>query len=91
LIDCFVHNLGPEDVLIMPEPAYFGGTVERTVGSEDIVAGVLAAGRLAEHVAERVATADRLAELAQPGDRIIVMGARDDTLSVYAADLLERL
>jgi UDP-N-acetylmuramate--alanine ligase len=91
LIDCFVHNLGPEDVLIMPDPAYFGGTVERTVGSEDIVAGVLAAGRLAEHVAERVATADRLAELAQPGDRIIVMGARDDTLSVYAADLLERL
>lgn len=91
LIDCFIHNLGPEDVLIMPDPAYFGGTVERTVGSEDIVAGVLAAGRQAEHVAERPATADRLAELAQPGDRIIVMGARDDTLSVYAADLLERL
>ncbi|WP_324751131.1 Mur ligase family protein [Sphingomonas sp. LY54] len=91
LTDCFAHNLGPEDVLIMPDPAYFGGTVERTVGSEDIVAGVLAAGRQAEHVAERTATADRLAELAQPGDRIIVMGARDDTLSVYAADLLERL
>ena len=26
-----------------------------------------------------------------PGDRIIVMGARDDTLSEFAADLLARL
>jgi UDP-N-acetylmuramate--alanine ligase len=30
-------------------------------------------------------------ELAEAGDRIVVMGARDDTLSVFAADLVERL
>jgi UDP-N-acetylmuramate--alanine ligase len=29
--------------------------------------------------------------LARPGDRIVVMGARDDTLSTFAADLLARL
>ncbi|MFM2098676.1 MAG: hypothetical protein RLZZ366_215, partial [Pseudomonadota bacterium] len=28
---------------------------------------------------------------ARPGDRILIMGARDDTLSAFAADLLERL
>ena len=28
---------------------------------------------------------------AQPGDRIVIMGARDDTLSGFAADLLTRL
>jgi len=29
--------------------------------------------------------------LARPGDRIVIMGARDDTLSAFAADLLEGL
>jgi len=91
LVDCFVDNLGPEDVLVMPDPLYFGGTVERTVGSGDIVAGVVSGGHIAEHVPERTACATRLRELARPGDRIIIMGARDDTLSTFAADLLESL
>ena len=39
----------------------------------------------------REACGDRLLELARPGDRIIVMGARDDTLSDFAAGLLKRL
>jgi UDP-N-acetylmuramate--alanine ligase len=88
LIHCFADKLGPDDILIMPDPVYYGGTVERTVGSEDIVAGVRNAGRKAEHVPDRAACKERLRELAQPGDRIIIMGARDDTLSIFAAELL---
>ena len=91
LIDCFAQRLAPEDVLIMPDPVYFGGTVERTVGSENIIAGVEASGRKAEHIADRAAAGRRLGELARPGDRIIIMGARDDTLSLFAAELLENL
>ena len=91
LIDCFARNLSAEDVLLMPDPAYFGGTVERAVGSEDIIAGVLATGRIAEHVADRAVAAERLQSLARPSDRIVIMGARDDTLSEFAASLLERL
>ena len=34
---------------------------------------------------------DRLAEIAQPGDRIVIMGARDDTLSGFARGLFDRL
>ena len=91
LIDCFAGKLAPDDVLILPDPAYFGGTVERTVGSDDIVAGVKAAGHNAEHIADRAAAGERLLALAQPGDRIIIMGARDDTLSGFAANLLAGL
>jgi len=40
---------------------------------------------------ERGAAADRLLALARPGDRIVVMGARDDTLTTFAADLFNRL
>ena len=91
LIDCFAGELAPDDVLIMPDPVYFGGTVDRSVGSAEIVAGVRAAGRHAEHIPDRAQCAERLRELAQPGDRIIVMGARDDTLTQFAADLLASL
>jgi UDP-N-acetylmuramate--alanine ligase len=52
---------------------------------------VLAAGRKAEHIAAREDCGDRIVELAQPGDRIVIMGARDDTLSGFAADVLGRL
>lgn len=90
-IDCFARNMADDDVLIMPDPVYFGGTVDRSVTSENIVAGVRARGLQAMAFAERNACGDKLIELAEPGDRIVVMGARDDTLSVFAADLLARL
>ena len=41
--------------------------------------------------ADRAACGDKLVELARPGDRIVVMGARDDTLSQFAADLVARM
>ncbi len=88
LAQTFVDRLGPDDVLTMPDPAYFGGTVARDVGSGDIVAAVVAGGRIAHHDPDRADAAARLVDLSRPGDRIVVMGARDDTLSALAADML---
>lgn len=90
-IACFAGNLAPEDILLMPEPVYFGGTVDRSVGSRDIAVGVTLRERYAEAHATREECGDRLVELARPGDRIVVMGARDDTLSQFAVELLSRL
>jgi UDP-N-acetylmuramate--alanine ligase len=83
--------MGEEDILFLSDPVYYGGTVERTVGSDAIVSGVRAEGRSAEHVPERAEVGRRLAALARPGDRILVMGARDDTLSQFAQEVLDRL
>ncbi|MDQ8028426.1 MAG: Mur ligase family protein [Brevundimonas sp.] len=90
-IEGFAGLMRPDDVLLMPEPVYYGGTTDRSVGSEDIASGVRAEGRNAEALPTRDACGDRIVELAKPGDRVIVMGARDDTLSTFAADLLKRL
>ncbi|HXL99625.1 MAG TPA: Mur ligase family protein [Rhizomicrobium sp.] len=87
-IDCFAQNMASGDVLVMPEPVYFGGTTDRSVSSGDIVAGVRALGREAYAFADRAQCGDRLVALARSGDRVVVMGARDDTLSQFAADLL---
>ncbi|MEJ1968201.1 MAG: cyanophycin synthetase [Rhizomicrobium sp.] len=90
-IDVFARQLGEDDVLLMPEPVYYGGTADRSVSSVDIVRGVEAAGRHAYVLPDRAACGVRLVALARPGDRIVVMGARDDTLSEFAAGLLARL
>jgi UDP-N-acetylmuramate--alanine ligase len=90
-IDCFATAMAHDDVLIMPDPVYYGGTTDRSVTSEHIAASVRGRGLEAMAFAERGACGDKLIELAEPGDRIVVMGARDDTLSVFAAELLARL
>jgi UDP-N-acetylmuramate--alanine ligase len=90
-IACFAENLNADDVLIMPEPVYFGGTVDRSVTTADIITGVQAGGRAAFGFADRAACGVKLLELARRGDRIVVMGARDDTLSQFAAELLARM
>lgn len=90
-IACFAENLRKDDVLIMPDPVYFGGTVDRTVTSADIVGGVAGRGHIAFAFPDRAACGAKLLALARPGDRIVVMGARDDTLSQFAAELLAAL
>jgi UDP-N-acetylmuramate--alanine ligase len=87
----FARLLGPEDVTLLCDPVYFGGTVDRSEGSERIVRLIAGAGGTAEYIPARADCAARLAALAAPGDRIVIMGARDDTLTPFAGDLLARL
>jgi UDP-N-acetylmuramate--alanine ligase len=87
----FAHMMRRDDHLILCDPVYFGGTVDRRLGSQSITDAVVAAGKQAEHIPAREACGDRIVDLAQPGDRIVIMGARDDTLSAFAAEILARL
>ncbi len=91
LAETFARELGREDRVVFCDPVYFGGTVDRGAGSAPIVRLIEKAGGRADHVPERRAAGARLLELARPGDRIVVMGARDDTLSTFAAELLAGL
>jgi UDP-N-acetylmuramate--alanine ligase len=88
LIATFIREMAAEDVLIMPDPVYYGGTTDRSVGSADVVAGI---GPRAEYVPARADCAARLLALARPGDRIVVMGARDDTLTDFAQSLVSAM
>ncbi|MBO9715008.1 Mur ligase family protein [Sphingomonas sp.] len=91
LVAMFAERLAAEDMLVLPDPAYFGGTTSREVTSADIVADVAAAGRDARHVPLRADAAEALLAEARPGDRIVVMGARDDTLSLLAGEMVAKL
>lgn len=85
------EGMAAEDRLYLTDPVYQGGTVERTRGSDWLADQVRTMGKQAEHVAERATIADALVAEAQPGDRILIMGARDDTLIDFARELVTRL
>lgn len=91
LAGVFARRLGKEDITLLCDPVYFGGTVDRSEGSDRIVALIREHGGNAEHLPSREECADRIAAIARPGDRVVVMGARDDTLTTFARDLLVRL
>lgn len=89
LAEVFARLLGPDDVTILCDPVYFGGTVDRSEGSERIVNLITAAGGKAEYIPSREDCGQRMIDLARPGDRVVIMGARDDTLSAFARGVLE--
>lgn len=91
LAETFARELDTDDITIMCDPVYFGGTVDRSEGSDRIVKLIADAGGTAEHVPSREDCGDRISKLAKPGDRIVVMGARDDTLTTFAKGVFERL
>lgn len=91
LAQVLATRLAPDDQVILTDPVYFGGTVDRSVGSERIVALINAAGGQAQHMASRADAGEAIAKLVRPGDRVVVMGARDDTLAQFAADLLGQI
>jgi UDP-N-acetylmuramate--alanine ligase len=84
-------GMGEDDRLYLPDPVYQGGTVEKARGSDWLAAEIEGRGRDARHIAERAAIGDALISEAKPGDRILIMGARDDTLIDFTRELVERL
>jgi len=91
LAQSFGNGMAPDDRLYLPDPIYQGGTVERTRGSDWLAEQIRANGASAEHVPDRAAIGEKLLGEARPGDRILVMGARDDTLAEFAREMVERL
>jgi UDP-N-acetylmuramate--alanine ligase len=88
LIAAFSEHLAPWDVLWLPEIFFAGGTVTRDISSADLVAGIIKAGRDARFEAGRDSLAPLIAAEARPGDVVLVMGARDPSLTAFGRDCL---
>jgi UDP-N-acetylmuramate--alanine ligase len=91
LVAALATRLRDGDLLVLPDPVYQGGTVAREVGSADIVRDLQLQGAPALHIPDRAAAARHLVAQARAGDRIVVMGARDDTLPQLAAEMVAQL
>ncbi len=87
----FAKGMAADDRLYLTDPVYQGGTVERSRGSDWLAGAVKGKGRDAVHLPDRARIGEALLAQAKPGDRILIMGARDDTLALFAQELVERL
>ncbi|MCC6349617.1 MAG: L,D-transpeptidase family protein [Candidatus Eisenbacteria bacterium] len=91
LVETLATHLRPDDLAFWLEVYYAGGTATRDFSSADVTAQIAARGRGAEFAPSREWLAARLVEVARPGDLVLVMGARDPSLTEFAHDVLARL
>jgi len=90
-VDSFAGDLRPNDILYMPKIYYAGGTADMSISSADIVGDIVARGRRAVSIPERPDVVEAVAKEATDGDIVLVMGARDDTLTEFCRDILTAL
>lgn len=90
-IAAFTEALRPEDALWLPDVYYVGGTAAKDISSRDYAEALTKAGRRAFHAPERARLPEVIAAEARERDLVLVMGARDPSLSDLAAAILARL
>jgi len=81
LVQAFSQALRANDHLWMLEVFYAGGTATRDFSAADLVAEI---GSRAHFAPSREALAAAIASEARPGDLVLVMGARDPSLTEMA-------
>ncbi|MBP5534821.1 MAG: UDP-N-acetylmuramate--alanine ligase [Alphaproteobacteria bacterium] len=90
-IEAFATKTGLQDVLIFPEIFYQGGTVAKDISSKDLVEALKSKGKKAFFFENRADIPNFVAQNAKPNDRVVVMGARDVTLTDLAKDILKEI
>ena len=70
---------------------YVGGTVQKTISSQDIVSPLVECNKNAYSFETRSEALAYLTKNAKSGDVIAAMGARDDTLSLFAKEILNHM
>ncbi len=91
IIKAFAAKLDKEDILIMPDIYFVGGTADKSISSKDLIDQALELGVNAHYIPERKDVEKFILENAKPGDRIIIMGARDNTLPDFSRRLLKEI
>ncbi|MCK9996562.1 MAG: hypothetical protein KAH56_09845 [Candidatus Krumholzibacteria bacterium] len=91
LVQSFAANLDTDDVLWLPEIFFAGGTVTRDISSADLVDDIHGHGRDARFLAARDKLPAAVAAEARPGDLVLVMGARDPSLTDFCRTILVEL
>jgi UDP-N-acetylmuramate--alanine ligase len=90
-VQTFAAELRPQDRLWMLEIFYAGGSATRDLSSAEVVAEIVERGAQARFAPSREGLVADLAREARAGDLILVMGARDPSLTGLGRDILAAL
>ena len=91
LIKAFLNNTDEQDILIFPEIFYQGGTVQKDISSKQVVDRLNALGRKAFFFENKQEIPAFIAEKIKDNETVVVMGARDSTLTDLAKQILEKV
>jgi UDP-N-acetylmuramate--alanine ligase len=91
LISAFTGKLLPTDTLLMPEIYYAGGTAEKRISSNDIIKELKSRDINAVFVPVRDDIVAEVKQRATPHDSVLIMGARDDSLTDLCHAILNGL
>lgn len=90
-VESFARSIGPNDHLWLTEVYYPGGTIPQGVSCRTVYEGLKARGVNVSYDGCREHLLAEMAAAAQPGDIMLVLGARDPTLTDFARKLLAAL
>jgi UDP-N-acetylmuramate--alanine ligase len=90
-VAAFAAELRPQDRLWLLDIFYAGGTATRDIASADVAAEIARTGVRADFAASRAILVAELCACARAGDLVLVMGARDPSLSALAGSILAAL
>lgn len=88
-IRVFSTLLGKDDFLFMPEIFYRGGTASKDISSKDLIDEIAKEIPNSFYLPDREEIKKAIAKNIKPEDVVIVMGARDNTLTTLAKDITE--
>lgn len=86
-----IRALRPADLFLLSDVYYAGGTVTREVTTADVVAAIEQESRQVAYFPDRKDMLPYLKENVEAGDVVLIMGARDTTLSDFAKSVLDVL
>lgn len=91
----FVHEISavlrPEDQIWMSEIFYAGGTAVKDISANDLIQDIAQNGKQAFFEADRKDLPTALRKVLQPGDILLLMGARDPSLEIFANEVVKEL
>lgn len=90
-IESFSKSIGKDDHLWLTEVYYPGGTIPQGVTCRTIYEGLKGRGVNVSYNECREKLLSQMAAAAQPGDIVLILGARDPTLTDFARKLLNAL
>jgi UDP-N-acetylmuramate--alanine ligase len=91
IMDSFIGYMSNDDILMLPEIFFAGGTVKRDISSKDLVNYAKRHNRNASFFETREELKQNILKIAKPHDRIILMGARDNSITDMGFEILENL
>jgi UDP-N-acetylmuramate--alanine ligase len=88
-IKSFSEVLTSADELYLLPIYYAGGTANKDISSDDLARGIALNAKTVFTPVSRSACIKMLKEKAKPGDAVLIMGARDPSLSSFVSDVVK--